>query len=702
MTLISLSINWEISPYWLFLTIPAGIVYVFWIYRKTVPEISGKMRSFLVGLRILSILSILILLFNPLFIIESRKEKLPELGILIDNSASMSVSDAGLPRPESMANILSVENLKRLEQRFHLNWFLFSDTLRTVEQFTLDSLNYEGILSNPSRALKNAADYIGPKNAALLIITDGAYNSGSDPALAAEKSPIPVYAVGIGDSLPAIDLSIAGFKVNPVNYLGDEIPLEVEVRGYPGGISSLELTDHKGSVINRTPVIFGDDDFEKKIRLVFRADSVGQLTYSLKLPPGENEASTDNNERHFSITSLESRIHVLMIAGAPSADFSFLKRILSDNEDISLITRVEKSNGKFYDDSPLELSEIDVFIFLNYPVKDSETQFLNRILSEIDRGKSLVIMPGELFTGGRLSKTAALLPCSFSKPGKETSVGLQPPESASGLTEFFPPEIGWEGLPPVNAYSRLVNFSADAKIAALTSEGKGAIACSRSGRVKSLVFSVHDLWRLSLQDTEHSYGDSLMSNFWRNSVRWLAARSEDDLFYVKTEKTIYSSGEQALFAGQLYDESYSLTDGQVSLEIDGPRGILPVEMTRRNKGEFSAGVRFYEVGNYKYRAIAAAGTDTLKAAGDFTIERFNPEYIDPAMKPDVLRRTAEMGRGSFYLAGEFARFFEDYQPEPVSYQHRRSYRPFPRLLILGLLIASLSTEWIIRKRKGML
>ncbi|MBC8277544.1 MAG: VWA domain-containing protein [FCB group bacterium] len=702
MILISLSINWEISPYWLFLTIPAGIVYVFWFYRRTVPEISGIMRGLLLSLRVLSIISILILLLNPLFIIESQKEKLPELGILIDNSASMSISDAGWPRPESIANILSGENLKKLEERFNLKYFLFNDSLQTLYKFHLDSLNYDGVLSNPSQALKNAADYIGQKNAALLLISDGAYNAGSDPALAAERSPVPVYVTGIGDSLPAKDMSIAAFKVNPVNYLGDEITLEVEVRGYPGAISSLELTDYSGVVINRTPMIFGDDEFEKKIKWEFAADSAGQLTYELRLLPGENESSQDNNERHFSIKSLESRIHVLMIAGAPSADFSFLKRILSDNEDVTITARIEESNGKFYDMSPVDLSEIDVFIFINYPAKESEARFLNRILSEIDRGKSAAIMPGALFAGGRLSPIADLLPCSFAKPGKEVTVELRPAESLTGLTEFFPPGIGWEGLPPVNAYSRLVTFNPGVKYAALTSAGEGAIAYTRSGRVKSVVFSVHDLWRLSLQDTEHSYGDSLMSNFWRNSIRWLAAREEDDHFYVSTEKTVYSSGEQALFSGQLYDESYLLTDGKASLEINGPRGVLPVEMTMRNKGEFTAEVRFYEIGHYDYRAIAVAGADTLRTAGDFTIERFNPEYIDPAMKPGVLRRTAEMGRGSFYLAEEFERFFEDYQPEPVSYQHRRSYRPFPRALILGLLLALLSAEWIIRKRKGML
>ena len=570
MTLNTLSINWELSPYWLLIAIPAGIVFIYWVYRRTVPEVSVSLRGVLLTLRLISIVSILILFFHPEFVIENQKERLPELGILVDNSASMPVPAEELLHLAPVSEILNQETIKKLEDSFDLRFFSFSDTIREYDQLELDSLRFEGTVSNIAGGIEGAVDLLGQKNSALLLITDGAYNSGSDPGRAAARSPVPVYVVGIGDSAAAMDLAVANVKVNPVVYLGDEVPVKIEVKGYPGAASYLDLSDNSGKVISRTPVLFGDEAFEKNITLALTADTTGQLTYSLTLLLGENESSPDNNTRHFSIKSLESRIVVMLISGGPSADFAFLSRILSRNSDISLTSLVEKPGGRFYDTAPADLSDTEVFIFVDYPTRASDNGFLNRVLTEIARGKSLAIIPGGMIAGNRLTNISGLLPFSFGKPKKESAAELWPSETAPALNEFFPPEISWEGLPPLNYYPGLVKISPEAKIAAVTADGTPGIAYGRSGNVKSVVFSVHDLWKYTLQDAEHSYGDSLMTNFWQNAVRWLGVKEEENLLYIDAGKSVFSSGEEVTFSGRLYDESYLPAGGEVSIEIEGP------------------------------------------------------------------------------------------------------------------------------------
>ncbi len=703
--LAGLSISCDTAHPWLLIAIGIGaLALVIWGYRRTVPAISRGWRIVLTVLRGLAVLLIILIALKLVITLEREITLQPELALVIDQSASIGLKDGLGERKSALAEVLSGDNRFRLDDIYRLRYFHFSDSVREVTDWDFDSLDFTGTATDIALAVAQAGTAVDIRGGALLLLTDGAYNVGESPARAVRRSPVPVFIVGIGDSTPPVDLSIDDIRVNPLVYEGDEVPVEVTVSGYEGGSSVLKLVSPAGKVIDRKKVNFSGGGNEARVKFNFTVDSAGIRTYSLSLDLLENESIADNNRRHFSVKALRSRMNVLLIAGAPGSDFAFLNRILENNSDIQLSSMVERSGGGFYHRSePLELDNFDLFIFLNYPTGSSGRDFLSRLIQSVRDGKPLALVPGNNFRGGLLRSLEHLLPAEFGSAGEEIPIKLAPAAELSPLTAFFPDNIDWSGLPPIRTYRGQVNFRPSAAIVAETEEGAPAAGFNNIDGVKILGLAVHDLWRLSLQDPEHSHSDSLITGFWHNAVRWLSTREEEELFRVSTGERVFSSGSRVRFQARLYDKSYRPLEGaSVKLEIMSPGGNLPLDLNPSGRGEYLGETSFIEAGAYRYLAFAAAGGDTIKAVGEFTVESFNQELVDPVMRSALLQSAAQSGGGSFYLPGEFERFFEEHSPEARTFVERKEVRIFPRWWSLAIVIFLLSLEWFIRKRKGML
>lgn len=704
-TFSAVSVNWDVIHHWLFFPLAiAATAFVVWGYRRTVPETGLSWRIILASLRGSALVLLILLLFKPEVVLERRMSRLPELAMLIDQSASMGVTDKSGDRINELKKLLDSERLEKLESACRLRFFHFSDTLREIPRWTVDSLDYTGTSTDIAQALSRVGNIIDSRKGALLLITDGAYNHGENPVRFAERSLAPVFTIGIGDSIPSADLSIEAIKVSPLVYLGDEVPVEVTVTGYEGSSSVLKLISPQGRVIAQEKVSFTAGSLEKRLRMNFTPETAGINTYSLSLGTLEGESSIENNQRHFSVRALESRINVLIAAGAPSSDFAFLKRILERNDNLHLTTLIDRKGGdNYHRGTVIDYHEIDLFIFVDYPADFSDRGLLAQLISHIEGGKPLAVLPGSSFNGRLLRTIADLLPAEFGSSGEEIPVKLAPAADISPLTDFFPLDVDWGGLPPVMQARGQVMFSPSVKAAAATINGEPVIGYATTKGVKVLVLAVRDLWRLSLQDPEHSRSDTLITGFWHNAVRWLSTREEEDLFRVSTGGSVFTSGSRIVIVSRLYDRSYKpLTGAEVTAEISGPEGNLTLDFTPSGEGEYSAETRFFQEGTYRYRVFTIAGSDTMLAEGEFTIEAFNPEFIDPAMRPDLLRSVAEAGGGGFYLPGDFDEFIDRYSPASESYIDSRRIGTFPRWWSLSVIICLLSAEWIIRKRKGML
>ena len=65
---------------------------------------------------------------------------------------------------------------------------------------------------------------------ALVLVSDGIYNRGSNPVFQAAELQYPVYSVAFGDTTEIKDLLVKKINHNQVAYLGNNFPVEVQIQ----------------------------------------------------------------------------------------------------------------------------------------------------------------------------------------------------------------------------------------------------------------------------------------------------------------------------------------------------------------------------------------------------------------------------------------------------------------------------------------
>ena len=214
-----ISIGFSI-PVWLaILIIIAGFAFAWWSYQRTVPPVSSPRRWTLILLRTTGITLLLLALFELLVSSTAIKTEAPQIVAGLDNSESMSLRGIDTSRISE-----AKEGMKMLfASRFQddLLSLSFSDSAQPFLPSSLDSVAIaKGVETNLSRPFDLLSDSIHRRNiGALVLFTDGRYNSGPNPAFDAERLGVPVFAVGLGDSVEPRDLILDQLFTNEIAYI---------------------------------------------------------------------------------------------------------------------------------------------------------------------------------------------------------------------------------------------------------------------------------------------------------------------------------------------------------------------------------------------------------------------------------------------------------------------------------------------------
>src|SRR5204863_2718151 len=173
-------------------------------YRGVSATDRPRDRVVLVGLRLAALAVLLFCLFRPALILKAAVPQQNFLGVLVDDSRSMSIADRdGQTRAAFVQQQLSGPNaalLRALSQRFVVRFFSFSSSSDRVGSAA--DLKFGGTATRLGQALDRARDELaGLPLAGLVMVSDGADTSDAaiDETLASLKArSIPVFTVGVG------------------------------------------------------------------------------------------------------------------------------------------------------------------------------------------------------------------------------------------------------------------------------------------------------------------------------------------------------------------------------------------------------------------------------------------------------------------------------------------------------------------------
>lgn len=716
-----MSLSFGLSPWLLVLCLAAALALTFWSYRRTTPPVPAGYKAVLMALRALALGLVLFLLFDPVWRQLDRTERPPVLAVLVDDSESLRLAadtSAGGVGP-AVRSALDALAPDRVPGEVH--YYAFSQAARRLpDAAPLDSVAFTGARTDIARALEQVRDALQAGNLqGVLLVSDGRYNTGRNPLHAAERYPVPIHTLVLGDTTARRDVQVRRVTTNEIAYEGLALPVQVGLRSDDMGGAQVTVTVARdGQVLDRTTVTLPDGTAEIPVDLSVTPTGTGLHRYVAAVTRLDGEATYENNEQPFTVRVLERKKRVLLLASAPGPDVSALRQLLAQDDDLEVTSRVQKDAGTFYEGAlPPDLAEMDLIVLAGYPGEGAAPSTLSRLRAAAEADVPLLFVLTRDAEPGLVRQLADVLPVQLAAP-RPSFVEAQLDPTPEGLRH---PVLAVEGvpaealrrLPPLLYNESRWTASPDARVLA-TSRLRGValddpllVVRSRSGRRSAALLGA-GTWRwLTLPDDLDAlepYWPGLLTNL----VQWLTTRVDDRLVRVRPVRDTFGGGEPVQLTGQVYDESLNpVDDASVEVQMTTPEGTrYPYTMEAVGSGRYVLDVGTLPEGAYTFEATAQRGDVTVGAdEGAFAVGRLTLEYKETRADAALMRQIAARSGGTAYAPSSVEALAPQLQASaafvPLTLEQERETDLRRLYVFLAVVLACLTLEWFLRKRAGM-
>ena len=201
--------------------IAAATSFLLYYKDKLYKELAKWKKILMASLRFVFVLIILLLLLNPIFKSSETIVQKPILAVVQDNSASILLNKDSVYYKNQYKTELN-KLLADLKNRFDLRYLQFDEAINTDTV-----LNFKGQLTNISSIFPEIiSSYAGMNLGAVLIATDGIFNSGENPVYL-NNINFPVYSIALGDTISQKDLILKDIMHNHIAFLGNKFPVRI-------------------------------------------------------------------------------------------------------------------------------------------------------------------------------------------------------------------------------------------------------------------------------------------------------------------------------------------------------------------------------------------------------------------------------------------------------------------------------------------
>jgi hypothetical protein len=702
------------------LLVPIGVYLAYQVYLPG----RGVAARLLLAMRCVVLILLILLMMEPILALTVRNHRKPLLALLIDDSESMRVEQAGSARKDEALEVLGSQIVREIESRARVSLYRFSEILLPMGRQGVDSLKWDGRATDIAGALDVLREVTSDEGlVATVVVTDGAHNLGGRPERAARDLGVPVFVVGVGKEEPPRDLAMVAAVIDPLGYVGRDIKIVVGIKS--SGFEAAQdviVVEESGQRVAIQPVRLTDGEQSAEFTIV--PDRPGRHVFTVSVGPREGEQSSANNTMVLSTQILDSRLRVLLVAGAPSADLAYLRRLLEADENLALEMVVGTRPGQWpYRTQALinNPEENDLVILFDLPANIMDGVPVQRLADFVSSGGALMVVGGEnsLDRGYASSPLGKLLPISLSGKGssyQEEQFKVEIPRGGAlhpilRITEDpLADRAEWAELPPLQAYNGNRGARPGATVLLYHSvervgkQKMPLVVIGRAGKGKTMVVAARTFWRFGPMMRGIGKTEAASRAFWTNAAKWLVTEEGVDRVQVMVDKPAYRSGEAITFQARVLDELLNPLEGaRVSISVLDSSGGRQVVLKDRGEGRYRGQMKAGSQGDYRFDVRAERGGQQLgKGSGEFTVGRYSLEYEDVRMNGELLRKIAAQSGGRFVRSESLPAVLDSFvfspQPTTVHYRSRLWGKSWP----LFLLVALLAAEWTIRRRRGMI
>ncbi|WP_347246235.1 hypothetical protein [Thermogutta sp.] len=744
-------------PVWVTVVLVAVCLAVLWgwYYRRT-SDLKKYQRIILVVLRTGGTLAIVAMLAQ--WVVIPQRTSRPLIGIILDDSMSMSVED------ETVGNTAAApESSSDREKRTRSRWAAAVDALvgsnrgvlnsligqYRVRMYFLNDIPLEGNNTvematrlkdarpqRPStplgRSILHVMDRLrGAAPAALVVLTDGVSNDGPSLADAAEEAArqfIPIFFVAVGAEGRRPDVSVENWVMEDRVFAGDTVVVRADIvtKHVRDKYLSVRLIDESNKNVLVEKKIDITKTERQEVSMAFRPPGVGEIVLRLECQPASGEVALENNSQTRILWVEKRAIKVLLIASTPGFEYRFLQNCLGRENSIRLRSVLLSADPEFEGDSDNGLQLIrgardevwaqDVIILVDLPATVFPPRVWEDLAGFVDRNENpggLVVIAGQnwrweaialtplgrvlpVSSGSAVGSIVADSPCRV----MPTDDGWRVPWLLLGMTEDESRRI-WSRLPGIYFFHDIKDIKPGARVLATVQSNQGQYPVSifsYVGRGRVLFHTTDETWRWRKVNNLIWY-----RQFWIELVRSMA-RSKLDTpggAILSTDRKIYSMGDSVWITLQGLSGQSGM-GGEVSIWLgqDG-KSRRQVTLRRRSPEANTFQAVLQDLVPGEYVAWLAGEHESVRTS--FTVLSPKKEMEQTDVAWEDMESAARRTGGRVFRTDQI-----DYLVQSLPAGKARPVEILPPItlwnqpLVLTFIIGLFTIEWILRKLWGLL
>ncbi len=695
--------------------------FIFGILLLSIPVFLFSYKSFfnkpgykhLIIIRAILLFLIIGLFLDPTLILYKERIKDSLWHIYIDKSLSLNYYKQ--PSNTALTKGLSnfVDELKSKDIKFNI--YSFGNELDTL--MNINKLKIDAHSTNIGLVFENINSHYDGNIAGGIIFTDGQVNQGPLLSRFSDFTKIPIHIIGIGDTIPMLDVAIQSVDIPPISVKGEEVNIDVNI----SSVGDLEervnvtLFNMENKLIGSKLIkVFGEES-EENVRFQIKPDQIGKNSYLVKCSALSDEINIDNNQQNFTMHVMKDEYNIAMITGAPNYNTRFIKDYLSTskNNNIDHFTyindRFKPSLKEFWKNN------YEVIIFDNNPVdnnKDKWNSFL-RIFTKklISHNSSFFIIPGPEVDFNSISNYLELIDLKATEIQKsdrnshewsfnklwENNFSFKDSKVFSQYHGALPPQY-----PAflIDKNSLKNNNYADYN---LKEEQNSLIVMGEKKTLRYALWNSLDLAsiKLNLINTKNYF---LIDKSLNKIFNWLMKKSGNQEFVFRTNKNSYQQGEEVLLSGRSLDFNEEIVhEGTVELyyndEFLGSKQLF----LDLNKNEYKSRFWAPKPGKINYLVKINKGIESYQVSnGDFEVQESHVELNRIYLNKEKLNKIS-------LSSGGFFKFWENREDllDKIKNINRKEnftikYKMRHNYLFISIFFFILALEWFLRRRIGLI
>lgn len=690
-------------PIWLIVVLLLiSIVLAIWSYSNL--SITKSHKITLSTLRSLGLIFLILVLLNPVFQRINKERLKSQIAILFDNSLSADISLGDYSGKTSYQQ--SIEFLSQIDTNFvQLIYYGFDANLFPTKP---DSILLRGRETDIAKAIGTISE-LKRDAKAIILFSDGQFTTGQDPRFVTDRLSIPIFTVGLGDTLRKRDIYIQDIIHPEVAY--KDTPFIVEVifshNGFMNSKSKLSLKLGNKIIASKEIELIAERSVQS-VNFEIYPENEGLQQFEVQIEPLNGEWTNVNNQGRFAVDVLDNKLRVLMVSFEIHPDVKVIQQVLDSDASITHRSITWLGNDRFISGPlPANSDTLDLILLFGYPHSGIPSNVRNQVNSLLS-SSSYILAASPLFDPAlAMNSLQNSIPLSLPSINSPFEIGLRPNLIAKDhpILKFEQPD--YDRAPRVYSHIRNINavpgsevlFKASFKGADLDSPVL-VVRSIGSRRTSVLNMFGYYSWNLSTNPLVRNGIQDLI----RNLILWTATKADDRKLTISPVKREFDSFDPVIINAFLKDESgLQVSDGMININISSEDGqTSSFNLNNDGLGKYSINLGNLPQGLYSFDARAIRGSRELdRRSGQFTISENVVEYQTTYRNEALLKDIAAASGGSYHPWNESSSLINAINAPEFKKQEYRDvafdWHPYRRIAWFLLAICFFTIEWILRK-----